>query len=485
VNIHIVVEVALRELEARLLLGLVAAERGHEVIVGAFDPVADAPLFAPGVFHDKSLTRGKELDRQTALARAGWSVTSQDEEHGLLQSDYRLFMERRFEPEAVANVAAVFTWGPHDTAALRQGHPASTERFVMTGSPRADLWRPELAAYHRALPLPAAPRQPFVLFANNFNHHLGINRFSTMLRDKRGKYFEGFDDELEALWFDEMVAQAERLPHVVAAIRAVALADPARSVVVRPHPTESEEDWRDLIGPLDNVLVSRDGPIGRWIRAARVVVHVGDTTGFEVAVAGVPLVSFEPERGVAVGLDHVTDRLGWRARSATEVVDLVGRAGEGGAYAADGARQARDAELLAGRFAAIEGPLAVDRIVDTWEALPAPPAAGHGKGAAGDAMRRLERVMARRRAEERLRRRVRPAVHAARELRRQLREGPGQPAFRVAHKFPAIDRSDLAATVTAFRSALGRFGDVRAELLGPHVVRLSPRGPRTSSPTGS
>jgi hypothetical protein len=33
-----------------------------------------------------------------------------------------------------------------------------------------------------------------------------------MLRDKRGKYFDGFDDELEALWFDEMVAQAERLP---------------------------------------------------------------------------------------------------------------------------------------------------------------------------------------------------------------------------------------------------------------------------------
>jgi len=46
-------------------------------------------------------------------------VTSQDEEHGLLQSDYSLFMERRFEPEALEHVQSAFTWGPHDTAALQ------------------------------------------------------------------------------------------------------------------------------------------------------------------------------------------------------------------------------------------------------------------------------------------------------------------------------------------------------------------------------
>jgi len=484
VNIHIIVEVAVRELEARLLLGLVAAERGHEVVLGAFDPVADEAMFVPGVFHDKSITRGQELDRQTALARAGWCVTSQDEEHGLLQSDFRLFMERRFEPQAVANVAAIFTWGPHDTAALQFGHPTQSHRFIMSGSPRADLWRPEFAAYHLALPLPAAPDGPFVLFANNFNHHLGINHFSTMLRDKRGKYFDGFHDELEALWFDEMVAQAERLPHAVAAIRAVALADPSRAVIVRPHPTESEEYWRDLIGPLANVRVTRQGPIGRWIRAAQAVVHIGDTTGFEVAVAGVPLVSFEPERGVAVDLDHVTERLGWRARSADEVADLVERAGRQGAYMTDEARRARDEGLLAGRFAAVDGRLAVDRIVDAWEELEVPRSAGD-RAVSERSMRRLKRTMARRQAEERVRRRVRPLRRALRELRRPSGGVGGPIPFQVAHKFPPIEQAELDAMVAAFRSCLGRFDEVEVTLLGPRLVRLSRRGPRRSSPTGS
>lgn len=472
-NITVIVEVAVRELEARLLLGLAAAERGHDVLLGAFDPVADDELFPTELLHDKSLTRGQELDRQRALAGRGVHVTSQDEEHGLLQSDYGLFMERRFEPEALARVRAAFTWGPHDTAALRAGRPEHAERFVMTGSPRADLWRPDLAGYHSRLPLPVAPAGAFVLFANNFNHHLGVNRFATMLRDKRGKYFDGFDDELEALWFDEMVAQAERLPATVAAIRRVALDDQARWVVVRPHPTEREEDWRDLVGPLPNVLVTRDGPIGRWIRAASAVVHVGDTTGFEVAVAGVPLISLEPDTGVAVALDHITDRLGWRAADADDVVALVGRALDPARSAPTGEERVRDTELLASRFAALDGPLAVDRIVDAWEALgPAPRSAGHGGAFDG---RRLVRTMRLRRAEERARSRVRPLVHAARELRRQLREGPGPSPFRVAHKFPPIEQAELDVMVGAFRACLGRFTDVNVSLLGPRLVVLRRR----------
>ncbi len=469
-NVYLVVEVAVRELESRLLLGLAAAERGHDVVVGAVDPVVDAALFPPGVFHDKSLTRGQEMVRQRALTAAGFHVTSQDEEHGLLQSDYALFMERRFEPEALEQVRLAFTWGPHDTAALRSGRPEHAHRFVMTGSPRVDLWRPELAGYHTRLPLPAAPAAPFVLFANNFNHHLGVNRFATMLRDKRGKYFDGFDDELEMLWFDEMVAQAERLPHAVAAIRRVALDDPSRVVVVRPHPTELEQDWRDLIGPLPNVRITREGPIGRWIRAAQAVVHVGDTTGFEVAVAGVPLISLEPTRGVAVDLDHVTDRLGRRAASADEVVEQLRDAlGTGAASSRE-----QDAPLLSSRFEALDGPLAVDRIVDAWEAL-GPPSAAAGRPVAIDDAR-LARTMARRRAEERARGRVRPLVHAARELRRQLREGTGPTAFQVAHKFPPIEPAELDAMVAAFRASLGRFDDVESTLLGPRLVRLRRRG---------
>jgi surface carbohydrate biosynthesis protein len=475
VNVYIVVEVAARELEARLLLGLVAAERGHEVLLGEVDPRADHQAMPAGVFHDKSLTPGQEQQRQATLAAAGFHVSSQDEEHGLLQQDFTLFMARRFDPTGLDAAARVLTWGPHDHAALLAGRPAHVDRFRMTGSPRVDLWRPELAAHHRRAALPGVEGRPFVLFANNLTHLLGVNRFATMVADKRGRYFAGSDDPLERQWFTELVSQAERLPHVVAAVRRLAEAMPDLVVVVRPHPVESPAAWRDLLGPMANVVVTGEGSVSKWVRSAVAVVHTGDTTGFEVAVGGVPLISLEPTEGTAVDLGHVTGRLGIRASNATEVVAAVAavRSGEDLTRLMQPGADA----VLGGRLAALTGPLASDRIVDAWEELAAPAAP----------VMRPERlvpgVLAR--LEHRARDAVRPTVHALRETRRRARDGVDQELFRTGHKFPPLDHAAVLESTASLGATLGRFSEVVVKPVGPRLVHLSRRGPRRSSPTGS
>ena len=474
-NVYIFVEVAARELEARLLLGLAAAERGHQVLLGRVDP-RRAPAAMPlGVFHDKSLTPGQEMERQAGLSDAGFLVSSQDEEHYLLQPEFAPFLDHRFEPAALERADRVITWGPHDHAALRTGRVAYADRLRMTGSPRVDLWRPELTEHHRRIPLPEVAGRPFVLFANNFTHLLGRNRFATMVADKRGKYFDGTDHPLERHWYAELASQAERLRHVVDAVRRLATVDPDLMVVVRPHPVESPAAWRDLIGPLANVVVTDRGSISPWVRSATAVVHIGDTTGFEVAVGGVPLISLEPTDGVAVDLGHVTGRLGIRATTAAEVVDAVA-ALRAGVDPASLVQPGAD-EVLAGRLTALSGPLAVDRIVDAWEELTVPDA---------PVMRPdLLRPGAVRRAEERLRSLVRPSVHAVREVRRRSREGADADRFLVGHKFPPIDHDALAVSARSLATTLGRFQDVEVRPVGPRLVHLSRRGPRTASRTGS
>ena len=474
-NVYIIVEVAARELEARLLLGLVAAERGHDVLLGEVDPRLDPAAMPPGLFHDKSLTPGQEVVRQEALAGAGFHISSQDEEHFLLQPDFSFFLDHRFAPEALARADRVATWGPHDHGALVAGRAALAGRFRMTGSPRVDLWRPELASHHCRTALPEVAGRPFVLFANNFTHVLGRNRFSTMVADKRGKYFDGTEDPLERHWFTELASQAERLPHVVGAVRRLAIEHPDLMVVVRPHPVESPAAWRDLIGPLDNVVVTNRGSISPWVRSATAVVHAGDTTGLEVAVGGVPLISLEPTEGIGVDLGHVTGLLGIRATSAGEVVGAVSALRRG-----DDARalaQPGSDEVLAGRLTALTGPLASDRIVDAWEELDPPDAAP---------MRpeRLQPGMLRR-TEERLRSLVRPTVHAVREVRRRAREGADADRFVVGHKFPPIDHPALVETAASLGRTLGRFQEVEVVPVGPRLVRISRRGRGTSSPTGS
>ena len=58
-NIYITVELALRELDSKLLLAVLAAAKGHQVIVSEQNIIKNAlkkGFLEPGIFHSKSLT---------------------------------------------------------------------------------------------------------------------------------------------------------------------------------------------------------------------------------------------------------------------------------------------------------------------------------------------------------------------------------------------------------------------------------------------
>ena len=62
-NIYIHLEIIIRELDSKLLTGVLAAEKGHEVIISDFESIDKGikrGILVPGIFHTKSLTPGKK-----------------------------------------------------------------------------------------------------------------------------------------------------------------------------------------------------------------------------------------------------------------------------------------------------------------------------------------------------------------------------------------------------------------------------------------
>jgi surface carbohydrate biosynthesis protein len=448
-------EVRARELEGRSLLGLVAAERGHEVLLGELDDLlSHRHWLPPGIFHDTTLTPAPyRLTHHDLLARAGFRITSQDEEHGLTETSMDAFVAKRYADATLATASAAFTWGPTDTAAVQAAHPLHTGRVIATGSPRVDLWRPDLADFYRDLPLPGVPDgRDYVLISTNLAP-AAANRFWVQMRDLRPVAFEGEDDPAEFAIYARAAREHAQAGQLVRAIRRLARSRPDLLVVVRPHPMEADGAWEDLIGPIDNVLVTRFEGIGRWIRRAVALVHVRSTSAYEAAIAGVPVISFLSEDDPA---DLAVDGIGAVARSAEELEALVDQAREPAARAAwfDASHTTLEAS-----FAAIDGPLAADRIVDAWEHLDPPD---------GRALRR-----------PRLARRQGQLHRLVGSVRTRLRSlpGGGTPVprggrFETAHKFPALDRTVLDAVVASHRDALSRFDRVRIKLIGPRLIHL-------------
>ena len=61
-NIYLHIELAVRELDSKLLLATLAASRGHQVIISDLESIIkgmNMGILSPGIFHTKSLTPAK------------------------------------------------------------------------------------------------------------------------------------------------------------------------------------------------------------------------------------------------------------------------------------------------------------------------------------------------------------------------------------------------------------------------------------------
>ena len=458
-NIYLKVEIRRREFEARLLLGLVAAERGHDVLLGDFSALLSHRLWLePGVFHDKSLTPNASKSRLHAdLAAAGFVVSSQDEEHGLGDEDYQSFALRRFGDSTLSTATTVCCWGEHDAASLRETYPRFADRFLVTGSPRVDLWQPDLAQrLPAARPLGDEEDRPYVLVAPGSRPFIP-NPFWTTMEDLRPRQFRGLDDEREWGHYEKFAEAYRYVGRLVRTIRLATTEVPDLLFVVRPHPKSPDGAWEGVLGELPNVLVDRSGDAaGPWLRDAVALVHNGSTTGAEAAMMGVPVISFQPN-GERSG--RFTNRIGEVAGDEASLLARLRDLARERRHDTSRTRTvaAHDLEVLGERLAHDAGVLNADRIVDAWERHDHPS---------------LQRPNAPRAAllKGRAHQRAGTLRHGARQV--LGRKDGVSPAIDTTPKFPPVTDDDLVTMVAGLRASLDRFAGVTVERLDGRLARI-------------
>jgi surface carbohydrate biosynthesis protein len=64
--------------------------------------------------------------------------------------------------------------------------------------------------------------------------------------------------------------------------------------IVRPHPTENQDIYRQIAGRCKAVVVTNGGNVVPWLMATRAVFHNGCTAGVEAFLVGVSAISYRP-----------------------------------------------------------------------------------------------------------------------------------------------------------------------------------------------
>ena len=140
--------------------------------------------------------------------------------------------------------------------------------------------------------------------------------------------------------------------------------------------------WRDHLKSHDNVHVVAEGNVVPWLMACDVLVHNGCTTAVESYILGRPVIAYVPFAG---GEDFATEpphQLSQICSSVEGVIASVGEVLDG--RNKDGHDAGRD-KILHQFVSALEGDLAVKRIIDSVEQDITPRRVGVGQRLWGNA----------------------------------------------------------------------------------------------------
>jgi surface carbohydrate biosynthesis protein len=391
---------------------------------------------------------------------AGHEIFTWDEE-ALVHLPADIYYSRRLSPVAIRYVSRLFAWG-EDNAELwrRYPHLPPDLPIHVTGNPRNDMLRPELHPFYAEAARAIREKYGnFFLINTNFNHVNAFfpaqNLFKSTSRvgrpQKFGKAGVGMPRAYAQGLHDHKLALFQAFQRLIPLL---ASDFPNLSLVVRPHPTESQDVYRALAAGHPRVTVTNEGNVVPWLLAANALIHNGCTTGVEAFVMRVPAISYRAvvDDTYDNGFYLLPNRLSHSASAYPQLRDMLQAVLDGHLGAAGGAER----HAIIGRYmAALDGPLACERLVDVLEKAvtqdglpPAPALPNRTLGAAFSAGRTIFKKWIVKVS----------SSHAPPEFHR--------------HRFPGIGIEEVRRRIARFQRVLDDATPIQVEPLADQIFRI-------------
>ena len=352
-----------REFLAKLVLAALAVERGYDVLIGRmwfFEHNVD--VLPKGFLLAKSFTSLQAARFQVPFKAAGFLVGATDEE-GCNQVTAGK-VTRRLSEAAAASSDLLFSWGENHSRIYRNHLPHHAEKICVAGNPRWDILRPEARGLYSER-VEAIQRQygKYLLVNTNFgsvNHVTGPD-YLYKASAATGEFNPNNPEDREildrTLRFEKETMQGfrEMIPELASAF-------PSHSIIVRPHPSEDQSTWMNVLQRHENVHVVFEGDVESWIAGADALVINGCTTALQAMTMGTPVVDYIPYRD-EVHLNYVlTNQVTPHHYEIAGLIEGI-RTLVDDLEAAKPVRE-RALEQMAGHNAALTGQLAATRILD-------------------------------------------------------------------------------------------------------------------------
>jgi surface carbohydrate biosynthesis protein len=287
------IETKVRELYGKLLFSFVAAEVGFIVIIGPKAEINNRSEYFPkGFILNFGLAKSYESSSRL-YKKYGHKVIAIDEE-GLVTLNDDIYLKYRVSEDTLKQTDLFFCWGDRQASLVKSKAVGTGCQVISSGNPRFDILRPEYKSILNEMVSDIKSKfGPMILINSNFgsfNHVNGVEYTIKSLRDKQ--WMTTPEDEKYHL--DRINLQGRFFDYFVNMLPILSSEFKTHNIVLRPHPSENQDVWKEHAKNLPNVHIIHDGNVDPWIMASDLVIHNGCTTAVQAFLLGKPVISYRP-----------------------------------------------------------------------------------------------------------------------------------------------------------------------------------------------
>lgn len=435
-----------REFDAKLLLAGYLAERGCPVYVGSRIEIHNRIHTLPRGLYLAKDVRGSSRLMFRILDKLGFAIAAWDEE-AFIFSDRATYHKSRVDAENLNRIKAFFALGAINRELIETAPGYRGTPIHETGNPRIDLLTPRCRRFFDPeVDALRARFGEFILINSNFGR---INHFiaSEAATKKPDGGFANLGNGTAEFWeFRLKVFESFK-----AALPALARAFPDRQIVLRPHPSEAHDVWREAAQNLPNVTIIHEGPVYPWIMASAVAIHNGCTTGLESYLMDHPVVVYQEATSDEFD-EQLPNQVSTPVFSQDQLISTLTDFFAGTPLPP----LSSEARLLAEeRVGPLDGTLACDRIDaliseqgESW-LVPQPPLTTWISGYIGAVRRRISKIA------------------------NSYRPGHKNSRAYSEHRFPGLSEADAQARLDRLSKVMGRFSMLKVRQVHPNIFRVS------------
>ena len=286
-GVFLPIEITKREYISKLLLSIELIKKGMPVIIGHKSQVIKLALKTkePGIFFNKGTMAGGLEKTFEELKKQKFGFVAQDEEAGVIFDNFEDFYIDRPSLESVYKLDQFFTWGEEEYNFLIQKFG---DKIVNnSGGLRSCFWGDLGKEFYKIKSQNLKKKYGnYILIVSNlatYNSFLGKQK-DLELESKR----EFFDLEEYNMLYEREKKTFFQYKDLIELITN----EMKKKVIIRPHPSEGLDLWKDAVKGLNNVFVEKEGDLLSWILASDFIIQNNCTSAIEASAVDIPVVTY-------------------------------------------------------------------------------------------------------------------------------------------------------------------------------------------------